>query len=100
MADQNDDSAKSPFEWAPSCNPVAYKNVPFLEGKTGRSIRILSEYLQPLQHFRQARVHDTIVFFGSARITEEGPMSRYYREARELAKLCTQWSASLEKSKR
>jgi uncharacterized protein (TIGR00730 family) len=100
MADQNDDSAKNPFEWAPSCNPVAYKNFPFLDGKTGRSIRILSEYLQPLEHFRTARVHDTIVFFGSARINEEGPMARYYHEARALAKLCTEWGASLGKSTR
>jgi uncharacterized protein (TIGR00730 family) len=100
MADQNDDSGKNPFEWAPSCNPVAYKNVPFLESKTGRSVRILSEYLQPLQHFRSERVHDTIVFFGSARIKEEGPLSRYYHEARALAKLCTQWSMTLGKSTR
>ena len=100
MADQNNDSEKSPFDWGPSCNPVAYKNVPFLESRTGRSVRILSEYLQPLQHFRSERVHDTVVFFGSARIKEEGPMSRYYREARQLAKLVTQWSMSLEKTKR
>jgi uncharacterized protein (TIGR00730 family) len=100
MADQTNDSTKGPFDWAPSCNPVAYKNVPFLESKTGRSVRILSEYLQPLQHFRNARVHDTVVFFGSARIKEEGPMSRYYHEARQLAKLVTQWSMSLEKTTR
>ena len=100
MADQYNDSDKNPFEWAPSCNPVAYKNVPFLESKTGRSVRILSEYLHPLQHFRNERVHDTVVFFGSARIKEEGPMSRYYQEARELAKMVTQWSMKLEKTKR
>ena len=100
MADQTNDSAKSPFDWGPSCNPVAYKNNQFLDSKTGRSVRILSEYLQPLQHFRNERVHDTVVFFGSARINEEGPMARYYHEARELAKLVTQWSMGLEKTKR
>ena len=101
MADQTtEDSVKSPFEWAPSCNPVAYKNVRFLESKTGRSVRILSEYLQPLQHFRNERVHDTVVFFGSARIKEEGPMSRYYHEARQVAKLVTKWSMGLEKTNR
>jgi uncharacterized protein (TIGR00730 family) len=100
MADQTNDSAKSPFDWGPSCNPVAYKNTRFLDSKTGRSVRILSEYLQPLQHFRNERIHDTVVFFGSARIKEEGPMARYYHEARELAKLVTQWSMSLEKTKR
>jgi len=100
MPDQNNESDKSLFDWAQSCNPVAYKNIPFLESKTGRSIRILSEYLQPLQHLRNERVHDTVVFFGSARIKEEGAMSRYYTEARQLAKLVTQWSMSLGKTKR
>jgi hypothetical protein len=83
-----------------SCNPVAYKNMQFLESRTGRAVRILSEYLQPLQHFRNERVHDTIVFFGSARIREEGPMARYYSEARELARLMTKWSIGIENSKR
>jgi len=31
-------------------------------------------------------VHDTIVFFGSARLREDGPLARYYAEARELAR--------------
>jgi uncharacterized protein (TIGR00730 family) len=33
-----------------------------------------------------------VVFFGSARIREEGPMSRYYQDARTLARLLTEWS--------
>jgi len=56
----------------------------------------LSEYLEPLSHFRKQKIHDTIVFFGSARVTEEGPMGRYYREARTLAKLLTEWSNGLQ----
>jgi hypothetical protein len=40
-------------------------------------------------------VHDTIVFFGSARLREDGPLGRYYTEARELARLVTEWSKSL-----
>jgi hypothetical protein len=75
--------------------PVAYKNVQFLESPDGRGLRILSEYLHPLSHFRDEKVHDTIVFFGSARLTEEGQLGRYYREARELARLVTEWSDSL-----
>jgi uncharacterized protein (TIGR00730 family) len=35
------------------------------------------------------------VFFGSARITEDGPLGRYYAEARELARLATAWSKGL-----
>jgi uncharacterized protein (TIGR00730 family) len=58
-------------------------------------LRILAEYLQPLQAFQREHVHDTIVFFGSARLREDGPLGRYYREARELARLVTEWSLSL-----
>ncbi len=75
--------------------PKAYKNEAFLESADARPLRILSEYLEPLSHFRHERIRDTIVFFGSARIQEEGPMGRYYREARELARMVTEWSASL-----
>ncbi len=76
--------------------PLAYKNEAFLDSWNGRSLRILSEYLEPLERFSRARVRDTVVFFGSARIQEEGPLSRYYREAREYARLITMWSAALE----
>ena len=63
--------------------PLAYRNRDFLDGPEGRSLRILSEYLYPLSHFRRERVHDTVVFFGSARLMEMGPLGRYYNEARE-----------------
>ena len=76
--------------------PLAYKNEEFLDSWEGRSVRILSEYLEPLTHFRDERIRDTIVFFGSARIREDGPGARYYREARELAGLLAGWSDSLE----
>src|SRR5712691_5139675 len=71
---------------------VAYKNEEFLDSPAARSIRILSEYLEPLDHFRREKIRDTIVFFGSARITEDGPMGEYYRDARELARRLTEWS--------
>ena len=58
-------------------------------------MRILSEYLYPLAHFRRERVHDTVVFFGSARLMEMGPLGRYYNEARELARRLTAWSDAL-----
>jgi len=74
---------------------LAYKNLEFLESRDGRALRILSEFLQPLSHFRRERVHDTVVFFGAARITEDGPLGRYYREARQLASMLTEWSDSL-----
>jgi uncharacterized protein (TIGR00730 family) len=40
-------------------------------------------------------VHDTIVFFGSARLREDGPLGRYYAEARQLARLVTAWGQSM-----
>ncbi len=46
----------------------AYNNLEFLNSPDARVIRILSEYLEPARRFRQLRVQDTIVFFGSARI--------------------------------
>ena len=70
----------------------------FSDSPDARELRILSEYLQPLSHFRDEKIHDTIVFFGSARLQEEGPLGRYYREARELARLVTKWSDSLPTS--
>src|SRR5512140_3343764 len=77
-------------------NPkLAYKDPDFIDSEYGRPIRILAEYLQPLHVFRDERVHDTIVFFGSARIRPDGPLGHYYDAARELARLVTLWSKSL-----
>lgn len=80
--------------------PVAYKNEEFLDSAVARPVRILSEYLEPLDHFRREKIRDTIVFFGSARVTEEGPMGVYYQAARELARLVTEWSDGLANSTR
>ena len=76
-------------------NPLAYKNERFLDSEEARPLRILAEYLSPLEAFHRERIHDTIVFFGSARIASGGPMGRYYDEARELARLVTGWSLTL-----
>jgi uncharacterized protein (TIGR00730 family) len=72
--------------------PLAYKNEVFLESADARPLRMVSEYLEPLSHFRRQNIRDTVVFFGSARIREDGPLARYYRDARELARLVTEWS--------
>ena len=74
---------------------LAYQDQAFLDGEAGRPLRILAEYLEPLQRFEQANVRDTVVFFGSARARPDGPMARYYGEARELARRVTEWSRSL-----
>jgi uncharacterized protein (TIGR00730 family) len=79
----------------PNPPPRAHKNEPVKDHNEARPLRILAEYLEPWEIFCRERVHDTIVFFGSARITPEGPLGRYYEEARELARLITAWSIDL-----
>src|ERR1017187_2498276 len=78
----------------------AYHNTIFLDSDDGRPLRILAEYLEPLHRLKRDEIHDTIVFFGSARTKEDGPLGHYYKDARVLAKLLTQWSQGLTGSKR
>lgn len=80
---------------APQSGELAYEDESFITSEDGRPLRILAEYLGPLHRFRLANIHDTIVFFGSARLSSDGPLGRYYREARELARLLTAWSKGL-----
>jgi uncharacterized protein (TIGR00730 family) len=74
---------------------LAYLDQGFLESAAARPVRILAEYLDPLETFRREHIHDTIVFFGSARLAPDGPLGRYYEEARALAHLVTTWSKGL-----
>ncbi len=74
---------------------LAYQEEAFLRSPDSRPLRILSEYLWPLAHFQEEKIQDTIVFFGSARIREDSPLGRFYRDARDLARLVTEWGASL-----
>jgi uncharacterized protein (TIGR00730 family) len=108
--------------------PLAYLNPDFLESDEARPIRILSEYLEPLRRFKEEKIQDTVVFFGSARVDSREraeralrtlrarghhdaqheadkelsrsrravEWARYYEEARELARLLTAWSMSLQ----
>ncbi len=74
---------------------LAYEDPEFLASDDARPLRILAEYLDPLRRFRRQRVHDTIVFFGSARLDADGPLGRFYAQARELSRLLTLWAANL-----
>ena len=101
----------------------AYKNDHFLASPDARALRILSEYLEPATRFKEFKVRDTIVFFGSARIASREvaaaeletvrasggdlerakmrlDMSRYYEDTRELAARLTTWSKGLAQSDR
>jgi uncharacterized protein (TIGR00730 family) len=119
MDDQN------PFSHPNQRVPLAYENKKFLNGPDGRSLRILSEYQEPLSKFRRERIQDTIVFFGSARfrsretseaelrsVQEAGVkspeaeeitrraesnlvMSKYYEDARRLAFLIAKWTQTI-----
>jgi uncharacterized protein (TIGR00730 family) len=109
----------------------AYERHDFMESPSGRVLRILAEYMDPQQRLRRERVHDIVVFFGSARIVSREAaewdlqeaqrnakrtqtkqaraalevakhkvkMSRYYEEARELAKRLTAWSMALTENR-
>src|SRR5712692_8790422 len=111
-----------------SQQPMAYLYPEFLESPEARPIRILSEYLEPLRRFKEQKIQDTVVFFGSARIDSREraeralqtlrargvrnadehyqrelkksrkalEWARYYEEARELARLLTAWTLSLQ----
>ncbi len=92
--------------------PLAFQNNNFLLSEEARPIRILSEYLYPLQKFKEYGITDTIIFFGSARIpapedkekyknSKIYDMIQYYEDAKELAKKITIWSKNIaEKYKR
>ncbi len=111
-----------------SQQPLAYLYPEFLESPEARPIRILSEYLEPLRRFREQKIQDTVVFFGSARVASREraelalrtlrargvsdadeqyvkelnkirralEWARYYEDARELARLLTAWTLSLQ----
>lgn len=79
----------------PKSVTLAYRDAAFLDSDEGRPMRILAEYLEPLHRFRKQAIQDTVVFFGSARLREDGPLGQYYRDARELSRQLTEWSKTL-----
>ena len=64
-----------------------YFNKDFLGSPEGRSVRILSEYLFPLESFNKHQIDSTIVFFGSARIENKNdtPINKYYSKAKAVS---------------
>src|SRR5471032_510029 len=108
--------------------PLAYLDPEFLESDEGRPIRILAEYLEPLRRFKDQKIQDTVVFFGSARVdsreraeralqtlrargvhdaddhyaaelaksSKAVEWARFYEDARDLARLLTVWSMSIQ----
>lgn len=103
--------------------PKAYSDEKFLKSPAARSIRIISEYLEPQDRFRKQEVKDTIVFYGSARLLPKAEankrlmaienaknpsqkrvkralvdldMSRYYEDTVKLSERLTKWSIKQE----
>lgn len=74
---------------------LAYEDEAFIAGPDGRPIRMLAEYLAPLNALRLAGIVDTVVFFGSARLSPDGRLGHYYEQARELAAEVTRWSLAI-----
>jgi uncharacterized protein (TIGR00730 family) len=83
-----------------SFRPEAHHNSAFLKSDEARPLRILAEYLEPYERLRAEKIQDTVVFFGSARLQEQGPLGHYYQAARELAGQLTQWAQTLPGAQR
>ncbi len=71
-----------------------YFNEKFLGSPSGRTLRIISEYLGPLSAIKKNKIRDTIVFYGSARIKDNNDsyINGFYGKARELSSKLTKWS--------
>lgn len=77
----------------------AYKNLEFLNSPAARSIRILSEYLEPLDRLKRFKVKNTVLFLGSARIgsdAKDAKLYHYYWEAEKLAYKLADWAIKLQ----
>ncbi len=73
----------------------AYKNTSFLNSGDARSVRILSEYLEPLSRLKREGVSQAIVAFGSARVRrliEPATGVDYFHEAAELGERLARWT--------
>ena len=65
---------------------LAYEDKIFMESLGARPLRILAEYLDPLGRLRRAKVGDTIVMFGSARIHSRETAERKFHEVQRAAR--------------
>lgn len=77
----------------------AYKNIEFLNSTDARTVRILSEYLEPLARLKRLKVNNTVLFLGSSKANPEEKdsiLSKYYWEAEELAYDLVKWAIRLK----
>jgi hypothetical protein len=77
----------------------AYSNPEFLGAPEARTIRILSEYLEPLSRLQAHKVNSTILFLGSSRVDlgrRRAELTGYYWQAEELAFRLASWAKTLK----
>jgi len=65
---------------------LAYDDPKFMDSLVARPLRILAEYIDPLNRLRLANVSDTVVMFGSARIQSRDRALLHLEEVRRRAK--------------
>ncbi len=78
----------------------AYKDPDFMNSREGRTLRILSEYIQPEAKLKKNDINHTVVFFGSARINpdnNEFGTAEYYNIARDFSFQLAKYSEELKK---
>jgi hypothetical protein len=79
----------------------AYKDLEFMNSREGRTLRILSEYIQPEAKLKKNDINHTVVFFGSARIdpgNNEFGTAEYYNIARDFSFNLAKYSKELKKN--
>jgi len=77
----------------------SYKNLDFLNSRNARTIRILSEYLEPLARLDRSKVNNTVLFLGSSKADpddKDSQLTKYYWEAEDLAYQLATWAISLK----
>ena len=82
-----------PRAHAPARPVKAYKNNDFLMSAEARTLRMLSEYIEPQTRLARHGVRKAIIFWGSARLRpkpKSGP--DYYRLATDLAERLARWT--------
>jgi uncharacterized protein (TIGR00730 family) len=65
---------------------LAYQDPIFMESLAARPLRILAEYIDPINRLRRAGVGDSIVMFGSARIQPRDRALAQLKKVREAAR--------------
>ena len=78
---------------------LSFLNTEFLKSPAARTIRILSEYLEPAERLRRARIRDTIAFFGSARSSSPEQAAQQLAEVNEQIARAGSVSAELSEAR-